>query len=62
MCVSCARMCVFVCMYAVMHHDAHIFMHACTGLPLTMNIHDPLEEDNNIGIKHLKIWLVFNIS
>lgn len=55
-------MCVFVCMYAVMHHDAHIFMHACTGLPLTMNIHDPLEEDNNIGIKHLKIWLVFNIS
>lgn len=40
------------------YREAHI----CTRLPAIMNIHDPLEEDNNIGIKHLKIQLVFNIS
>lgn len=43
-----------------MVHNAH--MCACTRLPAIMNIHDPLEEDNNIGIKHLKIQLLFNIS
>lgn len=38
--------------------------HMCAGtqLPPIMHIHDPLEEDNNIGIKHLKILPVFNIS
>lgn len=36
--------------------------HTCAPLPPIMNIHDPQEEDNNIGIKHLEILLVFNIS
>lgn len=37
-------------------------MHADTRLPPIMNIHDPPEDDNNIGIKHLEILPVFNIS